>query len=316
MRFGLALVVPLALCARAAFAGDAAPPPAAEAPAKPPPYSLPWQLRPATVPNVVRWDNTVAFYEDAAAHKGTTWVSIFNAIVRIPGTGGPGNGLGVLFRLPLSVDSPPTGSGGAMLGNPLLGVLYGAPLPKPFKLSASIGFTTPVGMGGGDTPSPGTKDARVAAVPARFQIDNALFNVNDLGIVGGADFAYVDHGFTAQVEATLAQYFRVRGELDQPEATKTSFVAGLHLGYFIVPQLSIGADLRYQRWIDAPFKVEKDASGDSWDNLSTTIGLRAHIPIGKTWLRPGVAYARALDKPLAAATPNYHMIQIDIPFAF
>jgi hypothetical protein len=37
------------------------------APAAPPPYSLPWLLRPATPATVVRLDETLAFYEDPAS---------------------------------------------------------------------------------------------------------------------------------------------------------------------------------------------------------------------------------------------------------
>lgn len=283
----------------------------------PPPYSLPWQLRPVLVPNVVRWDNTFAFYEDVASRKATTWATILNAIVRIPHTGGPNAGLGVLVRLPLVYDAPPVGPNGAAITNPLVGAVYGVKLPGPFKLNAFGGFTVPIGMGGGDAPNAAEKNARVKGVNARGHIDSALYNVNDFGLLGGAGFAWIDHGFTAQVEVTFAQFFRVRGTADQIEEAKTSFITGLHVGYFVIPQLSVGGDLRYQRWFNAPLAVDRDPSGDSVDNLTFALGVRAHITLSKTMrLRPGIAYSRALDKPLASSTPNYHMLQIDVPFFF
>ena len=311
-------------------------PDAAPKPPKPPPYSLPWQLRPVVVANVVRWDNSFARYEDAAGHAGFTWVTILNAIVKIPGTGSaPGTGLGALLRLPIAYDSPPTGPNvGASFANPVLAALYGVKLPKPFKLNVSLAFTLPIGMGGGDTPDAGQKNARAKALNARAQMDNSLFAVNDFAIIPGVDFAYVDHNLTVQVEATLFQLLRVRGcsnpnatpaVCDQREEAKTNFTAGLHVGYFVLPQVSLGLDLRYQRWFNAPLAVENTrptaANGwatqsDAYDTLTFALGPRFHIPIGKTWLRPGFSYGRALDKPMAASTPNYHLFQVDVPFIF
>ena len=69
-----------------------APTPAVEAPAAPPtplapaippaPYSLPWQLRPAAVGNVVRFDNSYAFYE-VGEKKGQTLASMLLATYKI-----------------------------------------------------------------------------------------------------------------------------------------------------------------------------------------------------------------------------------------
>ena len=38
-----------------------------------------------------------------------------------------------------------------------------------------------------------------------------------------------------------------------------------------------------------------------------------------TWIRPGIAYARGIDKPMSGATAgptNYNIIQLDVPVAF
>ena len=51
------------------------------------------------------------------------------------------------------------------------------------------------------------------------------------------------------------------------------------------------------------------------DTLTVAIGPRAHFQVGKgMFLRPGLAYARGLDKPLTDA--SYNMVQVDVPFYF
>lgn len=127
----------------AAFAGAApvpaafetsvipAPPPRAESPtsgetplpnpsAPAPSYSLPWQLRPLLVGNVVRSDTSFAKYDDTMGRGGFTTVSTLLASFKVPGTGGPGQGLAPLLRLAAVSDSPPSGTGGFAVVNPLL----------------------------------------------------------------------------------------------------------------------------------------------------------------------------------------------------
>ena len=147
-------------------------------------------------------------------------------------------------------------------------------------------------------------------------MDNALFAVNDLTVIPGVGAAWVAHGLTVQVEATVLHLMRVRGEAVQPEASKTNFTSGLHVGYYIVPELSVGAELRYQRWLNPPIAFEKDPTERTLDNLTAAIGPRVHVKAGPLTLRPGIAYARGLDKPLAAATPNYHLVTFDVPAFF
>jgi hypothetical protein len=147
-------------------------------------------------------------------------------------------------------------------------------------------------------------------------MDNALFAVNDFTVIPGVDVAYVTRGFTVQAEATLFQLTRVRGAAAQPESSKTNFTAGLHAGWFATDMLSIGAELRYQRWLNAPIAVDKDPTGTLVDNVSFAIGPRMHFPIGEsTWIRPGVAFSRATDKPLAGAA-NEDVVQVDVPVIF
>jgi hypothetical protein len=172
-------------------------------------------------------------------------------------------------------------------------------------------------MGGGDTPEAGALGARTKGPNARAQLDNALFAVNDFTVIPGLGAAWVRDGWTIQLEATLLQLTRVRGEAVQKEASKTNMTTGLHVGYFVLPYLSLGTELRYQRWLNAPFSVERDPSGASRDAMTFALGPRFHLEVGSVgWLRPGIAYQRGLDRPLASAALNYHIVQVDIPFVF
>jgi hypothetical protein len=311
----------VALAGRSARADEepaAVPAPAPE-PA-PAPYSTPWQLRPVIAPTVIRAEASVALYEDKAGHSGSTVASILTASYRIPGTGPATAGLAPVVRVAFVTDDPAPGNGargGATFVNPLVGAGYAIKLDGGFRLNAFLGATIPVGGGGGDSPSPGSLNSRVKGVNARAQLDNALFAVNDLTVVPGIGAAYVRGGLTVQVEATLLQLMRVRGDAAQKEATKTNMTSGLHVGYFVLPRLSVGTELRYQRWLNAPLAVDADKTDASRDTLSVAIGPRAHFKLGEVgWFRPGIAYQRGLDKPLAASTPNYHIVQVDLPLFF
>ena len=147
-----------------------------------------------------------------------------------------------------------------------------------------------------------------------------MFAVNDFTLIPGVAFAYVAHGFTFQAELTLLELLRVRGEKVQAEASKTNLTSGIHLGYYFVKEFSVGADLRYQRWLVPPAAVEKlRASTDDavMDNASFAVGPRVHIKVGDSfWFHPGLSYGRGLDKPTGAAGANYQMVQIDVPFQF
>jgi hypothetical protein len=296
---------------------EAAPPGAAPAPA---PYSLPWQLRPAAASTTVRSDTSFARYEDAKSNGGFTTASQLSASYKIPGTGEKWAGLAAMVRLAIADDAPPstaTTGGGFAFVNPAVGGTYALDLGADTRLAFFLGVTIPVGMGGGDKPDKGLVDARSAGQFARSQMDDALFAVDDSAVFPGIDFAWVHAGLTLQAEATLFQLWRVRGEQAQPEATKTNFTSGVHAGYFVVPMLSFGLDVHYQRWFNAPIAIDKDTTGTKIDDWTAAIGPRLHIPLGgSVKIHPGVSYARGLDKPMAASTPNYNILQLDIPVTF
>lgn len=288
--------------------------------APPPPYSLPWQLRPVTAGTVVRSDSSVAGYEAATSRPGTTTVTTLGASYKIPGTGGPGSGLAPLLRLGFVNDSPPSGSGGLTFMNPLVGASFALKLPSNFRLALSFAVTVPVGGGGGDSPDPGNVNSRSKGIFARASMDNAMFAVNDFTLIPGLGFAYIGHGLTLQAEVTLLELLRVRGENSQADTAKTNLTSGIHVGYFFTGVFSFGADLRYQRWLVPPGTIEKlrAANDDSaMDNTTFALGPRVHIKVGKSsWIRPGLSYGRGLDKPTNSAGSNYQIVQLDVPIQF
>ncbi len=293
----------------------------ATAEAKPPPplapYSLPWSLRPVIAPTVLRIESSLARYENAASEGGLSAVTVLTGSYRIEGTGPKAAGLAPMLRLAIASDLPPSAAapGGTIVSNPLVGAGYAMRFDR-LRLNAFLAATVPIGGGGGNAPDAGNANARAKALPARMQMDNALFAVNDFTLVVGLAAAYVAHGFTLQAEATVLQLMRVRGEAVQKETSKTNFTSGIHAGYFFAPWISAGAEVRYQRWLNAPLAVDADATGATKDNLSLALGPRFHVQVGKTWLRPSVAYERGIDKPLASALLNYHVVRLDVPLLF
>jgi hypothetical protein len=178
-------------------------------------------------------------------------------------------------------------------------------------------------MGGGDTPSAGVTDARSAGQYARSQMDDSLFAVDDFVLIPGIDVAWVGGGFTLQAEATLFQLWRVRGSginpatktAPDPDSSKTNFTSGIHAGYFVIPLLSFGVDLRYQRWLSPPLAIKKAAS-DFVDNWTIAVGPRLHVPLGGgIKVHPGIAYAMGIDDPMLSPF-KYHIVQLDVPVTF
>jgi hypothetical protein len=305
------MVTLLTFSAATVAAGE--PPPSAAEPAPPAPYVIPWLLRSMLVVDVVRWDNSLAIYENPMGLQGATYVSVLSGGYKIPHTGGKREGAQVFARLTVAYDNPPNQPSGTIFANPAVGAAYGLGLPKGFRIHFSLLLTLPVGMGGGDTPNPAEAQVRGKAILARAGMENAIYSVNDLTEIPGFGVAYVDHGWTVQAEATFFLLARVRGEQAQPEAFKVNFTTGLFVGYYVVPKvLSLGLELRYQRWLLGPNSVA--AMPATIDNLSLAGGVRFHVPIGKGWLRCGLAYGGGLDAPLTSG--HYNLIQFDCPYIF
>lgn len=281
-------------------------PPGGEPPA---PYSLPWQLRPAMAISALRSDTSIAFHRNAQGERGMTTVTTLVGSYRVLPWLSPFARVGVV------IDEPPGGKRTAAFLNPSVGLLSGLRLGKSLRLGFFLGLSLPVGMGGGNSPDPAVIAATRDGVFARSVFDNAQFAVNDFGIVPGVDLAYVAHRLTLQAEVTVIELARVRGQAVQSDVSRTNLLTGVHVGYFVLRQLSLGADLRYQRWLSTPAAVRADSTGALRDALTFAVGARLHFNLrGKAWLRPGLSYTRGLDNPLAAR--DYNILQIDVPVIF
>jgi hypothetical protein len=218
----------------------------------------------------------------------------------------------------------------------VIGGTYAIKPAKPLRLAFFLGVTLPIGGGGGDAAKVENKTANAMGIRARSAMDNAMFLVNDFAIFPGVDLAYVSGGFTAQVEATVFQLTRVKGDkvpvtmvngvatpgtANNPDKSKTNLTMGLHVGYFIAPFLSAGVDFRHQRFLSTPKAIEADEAASNMtplglrDTTTFAMGPRFHMKLSESvWFRPGVSFSMAIDKPLEKF--GYKIVQLDLPIAF
>jgi hypothetical protein len=315
-----------AVASRAEAGGDSAPAATAVSegnpgayvppPVPPPPYSLPWQLRSVVPATVIRSDSSMSFYNNAAGQSGDAVVTMLNACYKLT----PHLAPLVRFGLVQS-QAPGTTPDGSSFLNPVVGLLYGRRV-QSIRWGVFGSVTVPVGSGSGDKPDSGTSTANTAGRDARSGMDNAMFAVNYVSGGLSGDLAYVDHRFTVQAEVSLFELLRVHGDDKGPQSTdaaRTNSTFGLHAGYFVIPHLSIGAEIRYQRWLTTPTRlvngVKMDIPDANKDQTTVAIGPRAHFAIGKNlFVRPGISYTRALDNPLSGA--SYNVLQVDVPVLF
>jgi hypothetical protein len=275
------------------------------------PYSLPFQLRPAAAVTVLRTDTSFAFYDDPASNDadGSTVASTLLASYKLTDNIAP------LVRVGMVSNSPPGTDGATGFLNPVLGATYALPLGPELKLALFFGIAVPLGSGGGDSPDPANVASNAAGIRARSAMDNAMFAVNDLTLFPGVGLAYVAHGVTLQLEATLLQLLRVRGADAQPDSSRTNLTAGLHAGYFFLPELSGALELRHQRWVSTPRAVQNDVTDTLRDTTTVAIGPRVHFKVGeKSWIRPALAFAVGIDDPLKRWESR--SVQLDIPVIF
>lgn len=282
------------------------------APPKPPPYSIPFGLRPAVAVNVVRLDSALALFKDPVSGKsGTDFVTTLLGGYKLA------DNISAIARIGVVSNSPPDtatdpGTGTGFM-NPVLGINYVHKLGD-FRVTPFLGVALPLGNGGGEKPDAAQALARTQGIWTRSAMDNAMFAVNDFVVFPGLDIAFIKGGLTLQVEATVLQLRRVRGnDQVQPDAMRTNFTSGFHAGYFFVPQFSFGAELRHQRWLSTPAAVA--ANNKLRETTTFAFGPRFHIKASETsWLRPGISYTIPLDDPMSANETQ--VIQLDIPFVY
>jgi len=272
-------------------------------------YSLPWQLQPVTIDDGARVDAAAAAFNDPQGNFDVALSTMFATSYKVTDHWAPLLRLGVI-----SNNAPGAALDGSSFVNPVIGVTY-ARSERTYRFALTLATTIPIGMGGGDAPDPRVARTNAAASTAR-PADQAMFDVNYLTESVGVAVAYVDRGFTAQADATLQQGFRMRGSqaADSGDIARTSGAVGLHLGAFIGSHISVGADLRYQRWLSEPTMMA------AADTTTIVIGPRLHFHIGKAMsIHPGFSLsrgidARGLDAPLV--TSQATTVQLDLPVTF
>ena len=279
-------------------------------PSKPALYSLPWLLRPAIPGNVVRVDETMAFYEDpVTGEAGQTYVTSLIFSYKLSPA------VALILREAWVSNSPPESGpdpSGSAFSNGAVGANISCPFGNGWRWTAFVGSNIPWGSGGGDDPDPGDAAALTAGNAARSQMEGSLFAVNYWTMIFGGDLTYVSPEISLQAEATFFQLTRVRGPETQDSA-RANFTAGVHAAHFFGPSASLGAEFRVQRWLSDVSAVASDPEARA--QFSFGIGPRFHIKMGdKAWFRPGISYTRYLDHPLSAK--NYNIVQLDLPFAF
>jgi len=265
-------------------------------------YALPFAMRPAIAPNLVRIDAAVAMQETAS-----TTSNILTA------GGKPVADLGFYVRTGFISLSPDAGDSARAFTNPLLFALYTPEIAPKIRLPIFFGVTAPIGSGGGDDPDKAKRAAVASGIYSRQAMDNALFATNYLTTTAGIGIAWIDKGFTVQTEMQLLQLMRTRGAAVDDDPARTNFTSGVNLGYQIVKYLSANVEVHYQRWLSTPAAVEKVPAAR--DQATYGAGLRANVPLSDTMIaRPGISYFRAFDEPMTTA--KFQIVQIDVPIAF
>jgi hypothetical protein len=318
---GAALAATASSEAAEGVASSLVPPHSLETPMASPRYSLPWQLRPVTNSSMVRIDTAAAIFNDGQGNLDIAVPTVFAANYQLTARWAPT--IKVAF---VGNNAPGAALDGTAFANPMLGATYARALGI-YRLALFGATTIPVGTGGGDAPSLRAAETNAASIAAR-PADAAMFAVNYMAGIAGADLAYVGHGFTVQGELTLLQFVRVRGgdSGGATDALRTQAAAGLHVGYFFGAHFSLSGDLHFRGWLSHPTAPGASTaaritfSDAGMDATTVAVGPRVHFSVGKSgWVRPGISFVRGLDSrgfdaPLLTAQATG--VQVDVPVTF
>lgn len=300
----MTLVPLLAVLSTLAVAPDASSEttsPAVVSQAAPAPYVAPWNLRGVAPSNTVRLDDTTAF----ANHTTTDVLFLSGSYALNPH-------FGLQARLGGVGNWPEAGGTGYAFANPSAGGVYALKMGD-LRFASYLNLIFPLGQGGGNTPDKLASATVKSGALARSGSDNSVFATNYFTFVPGLDAAWVHGGATLQIEATLFQLLRARGDLVEKDSARTNFTTGALAGYQFLPALAGSLELRYQRWLSTPASVAADPG--LRDNLSAAAGLRTAIKVADhVTVKPGLSYTRGLEGALSKN--GYNMVQLDLPVAF
>jgi hypothetical protein len=312
--FGLTFVLTSLAASSAARADDPPTPadapvatePATDAPRPKPLYTSPFQLRGMFPKTGLRLDTTVGRFQVPAGDARIT-VLFFSGQWHVAEP--------VALQVRWGINTNQTGGDTSRAGvtNPTIGVLGGVPVGRDFRFATSFAVGVPVATGGGDNPDPNQVALQRQGALVRSALDNTSFALNDVGLPAGASFAFVKMGITAQIDATITPSIRVKARATQSDSYKVNSTYGFFLGYAFVSEFSLGAELRYQRYITTPAAVERDPSAR--ENLTVAGGARFSFEVRDSiWIRPAISYGSGLRGPVEQQ--GFHMVQIDVPVSF
>lgn len=290
---------PPAVAAGAAAESETALAPPAPTPFRP--YSIPWNLRPLPAVNLVRLDHSLGLhdaYGPTSSGLAGTFTQLVTLGVRVA------DAVMLIARWGWDWTSRPDSASASTI---LLGANITTRLESVYRLSVFVAATVPNFETNG---RPSHRDARLA----RASMDNAMFLPGHAAAVAGVGFAWIDQGWTVQAEATLFALGRVTAASDDAIVNATF---GAHVGYFVVPQLSVSGELHHQHFLSDPVVLRRamDYGEELRSQTSGTLGVRAHWNVaGSLWIRPGLAWTIGFDAPMAA--DSWQVIQLDVPILF
>lgn len=263
------------------------------------PYALPFQLRPAVAPNLVRLEAVLD-----AREGGASGVAVVTGACRVLPS------LSLLARAAYVVDVSGRAAEGAF-ANPLLGLLFARDVAPGLRVGVFAASTVPIGQGErlpADSPEVlALSNGRLA----RASLDNALFSTNHLTVAVGVSAAWLVERFTIQIEATLLGAFRVRAS---PDSIVENLTCAGWVAYAITDWLFAGVALHHQHFLSTPSAVR---SGGELGRAQTSVavGTRVRIPLGAgVWVAPGLSYLHGIGGLLAVR--DDHVLTLDVPTTF
>jgi hypothetical protein len=275
-------------------------------PAALPQYSAPWGLPSVFVGTGARLDNSFAFSHDPQSRNVIADASVFGVSYKLR------PGFAVAAKLGWVVNQPGMGDSQTTVSNPAIGAAFTVPFKAGIFFGVALSVAIPVGAGGGDMPDVTTLQANRAGIFARSALDQALFTTNYLTLTPIVSAAWLGHGATVQASAALTQAIRTRGDMVSPDAYQTGLGMGLHVGYYVLRPLSIGAEARYVAALTTTTAVKMNSV--MREQISTAIGIRGHFKAGSASLHPGISYTRGIDAPMSTA--GYNVLGVDLVIVF
>ena len=272
-----------------------------------PRYSLPFQLRSAAPKTGVRLDTIVAPYEFEGSHAleavvlASTQIRLLEHLFVTARWGFDDNRIGNGARNRTGIT------------NPSFGVSVPVALGPMFRFAASTSIAIPISTGGGENPDPDAVLLQRQAALARAAMENGTFLLNEVAVPTGLSLAFITGGFTAQIDWTVISSGRVKGPANGHDGARINTTMGAFLGYYVIPELSLGTEFRYQYFIIAPAAVSNGMQ--SRENMSAGLGARLDLELSDTMrARPGICYSVGLAGQLAEQ--SFKMVQFDIPIVF